>query len=174
MDRPNANTNTTTGTHASMAPKASKPSSPDRWPCWKTQTSAPNVAPSDRVFITSALTGTSTEPVIRNSSTNVASADQQQRPRQPVGDLAAEVDQERGAAGDVVWCSRAGRRAAARTRSLRDGALRCARSGITSMTDSSVPRASSTLTPATPGQDADRPGVGADGGVVGRALRDRP
>ena len=35
------------------------------------------------------LDGTSTEPVIRNSSTNVASAISAERPRQPAGDLRA-------------------------------------------------------------------------------------
>ena len=50
------------------------PSASARCPSWNTHTSAPNVAPSEIVFISSALTGTSSEPVIRNSSTNSATA----------------------------------------------------------------------------------------------------
>jgi hypothetical protein len=62
------------GHHTSTAPKAWKPSRPDRWPSWKIHTSAPKVAPRDRMFMAMALSGTSTEPVIRKSSTIVASA----------------------------------------------------------------------------------------------------
>ena len=43
------------------------------------------MAPSEIVFITSALSGTSTEPVIRNSSTNSGDRDHPERPRQPLG-----------------------------------------------------------------------------------------
>jgi len=63
-----------TGTQASMAPMAVKPSSEDRWGSWKIQTRAPNVAPSEITFMISALTGIRTEPVIRNSSAKVAVA----------------------------------------------------------------------------------------------------
>ena len=62
-----------TGTVGSRAPAPSAPSSPARWPSWKTQTRAPKVAPRLRTFMTMALTGTTTEPVNRNSSTKVAS-----------------------------------------------------------------------------------------------------
>ena len=55
-------------------PVGVKWSSPDRWPSWKIHTITPNVAVSDSAFITMALTGSTTEPKARNSSTNVASA----------------------------------------------------------------------------------------------------
>ena len=72
MDSPNAKANTMTGIQASIAPNAVKPSREARCPSWKIQTSAPKVAPSERVFMTSALTGMSTDPVIRNSRMKVA------------------------------------------------------------------------------------------------------
>ena len=46
----------------------------DRCPHWKIHTTTPNVADSDSTFITIALTGSTTDPNARNSSTNVASA----------------------------------------------------------------------------------------------------
>ena len=61
------------GMVGSMVPVGVKLSSPDRWPCWKIHTIAPNVAVSDSAFITMALTGSTTDPNARNSSTNVAS-----------------------------------------------------------------------------------------------------
>ncbi len=51
-----------------------KSSSPDRCPSWKIQTIAPNEAVSDSTFISSALTGSTTEPNARNSSSTVAPA----------------------------------------------------------------------------------------------------
>ena len=74
MDRPKAKANTMTGIQASMAPKAVKPSSEARCPSWKIQTSAPKVAPSEMMFMTRALMGMSTNPVIKNSSAKVARA----------------------------------------------------------------------------------------------------
>ena len=56
---------------ASMNPVGVKFRNPDRWPSWKIQTSAPNEAPIDSTFMISALTGSTTEPKARNSSTNV-------------------------------------------------------------------------------------------------------
>ena len=41
------------------------PSRPSRWPSWKIRTSTPSDAPSDTTFISSALSGTSTEPVMQ-------------------------------------------------------------------------------------------------------------
>src|SRR4029450_7092892 len=73
MDRPKANTKISTGTVMSTMPGGSKPSGPERWPSWNTQTSAPKLAPSDSTFMTIALTGTTTDPVIRNSRAKVAS-----------------------------------------------------------------------------------------------------
>ena len=55
-------------------PVAVKASGPDRWPHWNTHTITPNVADSDRMFITIALTGSTTEPKARKSRTNVATA----------------------------------------------------------------------------------------------------
>ena len=93
---------------ASMKPVGVKSSSPDRWPSWKIQTSAPNEAPSDSTFITSALTGSTTEPKARNSSTNVVADHDQGHPRQQVEPRLASrsvstarlpADQHRRAAG---------------------------------------------------------------------------
>jgi hypothetical protein len=72
MESPNAKANTITGTQASIAPNAVNPSIQARCPSWNTQTSAPNTAPSERAFMTRALTRTSTEPVIKNSRAKVA------------------------------------------------------------------------------------------------------
>ena len=56
---------------ASTKPVGVKSRNPDRWPSWKIHTSAPNEAPSDSTFMSTALTGSTTEPNARNSSTNV-------------------------------------------------------------------------------------------------------
>ena len=56
---------------ASIAPVLVKPSSDDRWPSWKIHTRAPKDAESDSTFITTALSGSTTEPNARNSSTRV-------------------------------------------------------------------------------------------------------
>ena len=55
-------------------PGSSKPSSPSRWPSWKISTSRPNAAVSVSRFITSALIGSTTDPVIRNRMTSVVVA----------------------------------------------------------------------------------------------------
>ena len=60
------------GMDGSMVPVGVNRSSPDRWPSWKIQTITPNVADRDSTFITIALSGSTTEPNARNSSTNVA------------------------------------------------------------------------------------------------------
>ena len=57
---------------ASTPPVDEKPSSDSRWPSWKIQTTTPSEAPSEITFISRALIGISTDPVSRNSSTNVA------------------------------------------------------------------------------------------------------
>ncbi len=56
----------------SMVPVGVNRSSPDRCPSWKIHTMTPNVADSDSAFMPMALTGSTTEPKARNSSTNVA------------------------------------------------------------------------------------------------------
>src|ERR1039457_6538983 len=61
------------GVVGSMVPVGVKCSSPDRCPSWKIQTTTPKVADRDAAFITIALTGSTTDPKARNSSTNVAS-----------------------------------------------------------------------------------------------------
>ena len=76
--------------------------------------------------MTSALIGTSTEPVIRNSSDERGQRDEAERVRQPARDLVLEVDQERGLAGDVVSGTPGGRLAASVDEPLRVVALRCA------------------------------------------------
>ncbi len=59
------------GIHRSSAPTESNASGPDRCPSWKIQASAPKLAVRLRMFIATALIGTITEPVMRNSSTRV-------------------------------------------------------------------------------------------------------
>ena len=61
-------------TYVSMPPVGVKFSRPDRWPSWNTQTSTPSDAASEITLVSSALTGTTTEPVMRNSSTRHATA----------------------------------------------------------------------------------------------------
>ena len=39
-----------------------------RWPCWKIQTSAPNDAPIEMMFMITAFNGSTTEPVRRKST----------------------------------------------------------------------------------------------------------
>ena len=57
-----------------MPPVGVKFSRPDRWPSWNTQTSTPSAAAREIALVRSALTGTTTEPVIRNSRTSVVIA----------------------------------------------------------------------------------------------------
>ena len=57
--------NNSTGTEGSSG-AAVKLSNELRWPCWKIQTSAPNEAPIDRMFMMTAFKGSTTEPVSRN------------------------------------------------------------------------------------------------------------
>ena len=59
------------GMVGSIEPVGVNRSRPDRCPHWKIHTTTPNVADSDSTFITIALTGSTTEPKARNSSTNV-------------------------------------------------------------------------------------------------------
>ena len=61
-----------TGIHRSSAPTESKLRKPARCPSWKIHTKAPKLAHRLRMFMTTALIGTMIEPVIRNSSTSVA------------------------------------------------------------------------------------------------------
>ena len=102
-----------TGITRSSEPGGSKPSSAGRCPSWNTQTSAPNVAPSDSTFITIALTGSTTEPVIRNSSTNVATTMIAMAQRQAIRDRVAEVDDLGRVAADRTAKRRVERRARA-------------------------------------------------------------
>jgi hypothetical protein len=74
MESPKAMQNIKMGIAVSSAPVTWKsPTSHCRWPSWKIQTRAPNVADRLSRFSTSALTGMTTLPVKRKSSTNVAS-----------------------------------------------------------------------------------------------------
>src|SRR5258707_14456298 len=73
MDKPNAMQNNSTGMFATNVPLGVVPSAP-RWPSWKIHTSAPNAAVSDSTLHTSALAGSTTLPVSKNSSTNVMAA----------------------------------------------------------------------------------------------------
>ena len=113
----------------------------------------------------SALIGTSTEPVIRNSSMKVASAISEQRVRQPLCDLVLEVDQERGRSSDVgsIW-----RRIGAQVvdQLLGGGVLRGAGRGDVDRGD--VPgQARLNGDGRDPGQLPELFGVGGDAGVAG-------
>ena len=65
--------NNSTGTVATNVPVAVVPKAP-RCPSWKTHTSAPNVAVSDKTLSSNAFNGSTTLPVSKNSSTNVIAA----------------------------------------------------------------------------------------------------
>ncbi len=65
--------NNSTGMLATRVPVDVVPSAP-RLPSWKIHTIAPNAADSDRMLSTSALTGSTTLPVSRNSSTSMITA----------------------------------------------------------------------------------------------------
>ncbi len=58
----------------SRAPVDVKFNTDERFPSWNTHTRAPKVAESDRRLSTTALSGTTSEPNIRNSNTNVVTA----------------------------------------------------------------------------------------------------
>ncbi len=60
--------------NVSRPPTGLKPSSPLNQPSWKTRVSAPSEAPNDSRFISRALTGITTEPVIRKSRISVPTA----------------------------------------------------------------------------------------------------
>ena len=65
--------NNSTGMLATSVPVGVVPSAP-RWPSWKIHTSAPNAAVSESTLSTSALSGSTTLPVSRNSSPKVMTA----------------------------------------------------------------------------------------------------
>src|SRR6266545_3551230 len=73
MDRPKANANTITTTNGLSPATVMSPSCLARNPCSNTALITPNVAPRETTFITTALSGTTREPVIANSSTTMAS-----------------------------------------------------------------------------------------------------
>ena len=90
---------------------------PRRWPCWKTSTTIPSEAPSDTTLSISALTGMTTDPVMRKSRTSVASATRPKAIRRALEHRVGEVAQAGGLSDDVGREVRAVRRAAASTRS---------------------------------------------------------
>ena len=69
MDRPNRTQNRITGCVVSTKPSGWNPSSEDRFPSWKIQTSAPKLATIDRLFMTSAFAGSTTDRSSRKSTT---------------------------------------------------------------------------------------------------------
>src|SRR3954452_22763366 len=71
MDKPKAMQNIRIGVDVSSDPVGVNDSRPDRWPSWKIHTMAPNVAVRLSRLSTSALSGITTLPVNRNSTTNV-------------------------------------------------------------------------------------------------------
>ena len=85
MDSPKAMQNNSTGMLATRVPVDVVPNAP-RWPSWKIHTIAPNAADSDRTLSASDLSGSTTLPVSRNSSTSVMTRDQSEHQRQPGGD----------------------------------------------------------------------------------------
>ena len=150
MDRPKAKMKMTSGMVASSEPTGSKPKSPDRWPSWNTQTRAPNVAPSDSTFITTALAATTTEPVMRKRSTSVARTTRPRaRGRRSTIDALKSTS---SAASPVTKVGNDGR--LPRRRWTTDCAVSpCSvPSGTTSTTDAATPGATGeTLTDVTPG-----------------------
>ena len=65
--------NSNTGIFGTSVPVTLVPS-PPRWPSWKTQTSAPNAAVSDKTLSSNAFNGSTTLRVSRNSCTKVTIA----------------------------------------------------------------------------------------------------
>ncbi len=61
------------GTLGSIVPVGVNPSSPDRFPSWKTKTSAPNITHRLSTLSTDAFRGAITLPVMTNSTTKVTS-----------------------------------------------------------------------------------------------------
>src|SRR6476646_3992128 len=80
--------NSRTGIEVLIGPGV-KPNTEDRCPCWKTQTITPNTAPIVSALRMSALTGSSTLPVNRNSKTRVVRAIQTMAygSREPMADF---------------------------------------------------------------------------------------
>ena len=91
-------------------------STPEPYPCWNTRVITPTVAPSDSAFITIALIGTISEPVIRNSSTSMAStvmpiahgSRSLISPTMSLSSAASPVTQDCTPAGRSarIWCTR--------------------------------------------------------------------
>ncbi len=71
MESPKATQNIRTGSVVSMSPVLVKPSRPERFPSWKTQTNAPNIAVRLRALSTTAWSGMSTLPVSRKTRSSV-------------------------------------------------------------------------------------------------------
>src|SRR3954466_9090861 len=74
MESPKAMQNMRMGVVESRAPVAVKFNALEKWPSWKIQTIAPNVALRLKTLSTSAFAGTTTLPNIRNSNTKVKMA----------------------------------------------------------------------------------------------------
>src|SRR6516164_8596375 len=74
MDNPKAMQNMRIGVVVSIVPVGVKWSTLARWPRWKIQTMAPNVALRLSRLSTIALAGTTTLPVIKNSTVKVTRA----------------------------------------------------------------------------------------------------
>src|SRR5437773_24002 len=88
-----------TGSQAAMAPEASNPSGPERWPSWKIHTMAPKLALMLIRLMSTALTGRKTEPKVRNSTPPARHGEQ----RLVVGDGHAGRRVQRGLhVGDAV------------------------------------------------------------------------
>ncbi len=71
MERPKATQNIRIGMLGSIEPLGVKPNRSARLPSWKIQTRTPNITPMLRVFRSMAFAGSSTLPVIRNSTRKV-------------------------------------------------------------------------------------------------------
>src|SRR6478609_8103192 len=68
---PKARQNISSGMVGDRKPVGVKPSGSEKWPSWKIQTIAPNAADNESVLSTIALSGRTTLPVKRNSTTRV-------------------------------------------------------------------------------------------------------
>src|SRR3954447_1087623 len=153
IESPKANEKIRTGITNHTEPVESKSSRPDRCPSWNTHTSAPKLAPSDSTFISSALTGTTTEPVMRNSSTKVASAT---NPRTKGSrDSSAALSSTVSAARPVTKVGNGVSTARMTLTSRNDAAVSATDRGTTSMRTTS-PALAVTSSRTTPGRDRSR------------------
>ena len=100
MESPKPTANSRIGWVASSAPwLVVARAGPARWPSWKISTRIPNTALRLSAFISTALIGSTTEPVIRNRTISVVATTTASTARQVRAEAVLEVDVGRGLAG---------------------------------------------------------------------------